>query len=463
MYSSKITNSENPNDPFTIDQLIIDLIGECASYLYFEEYCNFYVCNKAIYKALQSSPQLQMLNMEKNGYPPIKILNKFPFLKGIHIDPAEFNRKYNDTDTADNIKQLRLDALSVTNEFKSRNHDDVIKKFMNTKFINFSEIIELTCYIFGDHESSIWGDNNRYNFGAFCEFLRKFPKVKVLKISGCFFTEEKEYYSLDKMKELLPELQFVAFYNGASDFFRNKLITAHSQTLVRIEYDERTADIDIGAPLKMLKDLTVISPNIQSFERIIKSANNLEKIMVDAQDISDENINQFCTIITSIFLRYSVLNQFYLIMSWKHFITIIECVEKGLAKATKTNHDYIRLIICIMFDEFDLPDLDIIGDYIKRIIKPLSCHWMLKLYLKCKEEWEITEIIIDEQDKNKMIQELRTKYIVNDQNFTDAKFDRCLLMEIIISNKNCKINGYHTIYDRLYKTGCMYPYDCIFR
>eukprot|EP01084_Bolivina_argentea_P255315 429398_1 len=61
--SRENVKSSNKITPLTIDRLPSDLIGECSSYLYIDEYINFMRINRIIYCASNSPITLQKLNI----------------------------------------------------------------------------------------------------------------------------------------------------------------------------------------------------------------------------------------------------------------------------------------------------------------------------------------------------------------------------------------------------------------
>ncbi len=368
--------------------------------------------------------------MIKHGYP--NILNKFPLLKTIYFNPSEFNKKYNNLSVVlNNINKLQLNMYN-------RNYHSEIVTFMNMKCIDFTKITALKLFCVG------WPRRSAYNFNLFCELLRKFPNVNYLHIWSIYFDEIID--TNDMIAQLLPQLKVFTFESDDinANIFRDKLLQTHSKQITHLNYDEPKIGLNSDSIQSLnLQELIVTNPDIDSLSQLIKQSAQLKRVFVDISGgkINNSNNQKIKNIISSLYGKCCKLNEIQLCMVYEYFEKIIGWTEIELSNS-ECEHNYLKIIYEIYYEDSEI-SMDQIELYLIRIINALTLsltkHFMVVFRLYGNMD------TIEMKKKEELINKLKKRCLVFEEITSDTDLDGTY-QRIIVSNKECIINGYQEIF-----------------
>eukprot|EP01083_Nonionella_stella_P297803 1011088_1 len=426
-----------------IDSLPYDLIGECASFLEFDDYICFSKCNRKTYIGCYSPATLQKLTMGNDSMFTAARdfdLNRFPLLTSL----ASSVEVLNDYSVL-HPQQKTLDNLHTLSLFGSFDNDhQTIQTFTGTKWINFKNITHLKCSGFGFGDDLDVGIGLSaafpYSFNSFLDFLSSFRNLKALSLDDITlseFDEENDVnfdrfpnlrsLSVDASQVLSPALRVLA----------KKLFETYAKQLISIRYIPYEYDaIYTEVTFPQLKSAEFNNQNMVSVLKIINNAPHLERLDYAADMEHDEdnmfNVANIKTMIRILFAKCVYWE--YLYISAHHFKigAIMDCMTIALLNGKNIAQEQMTLVLCTnaqMCDE----GINEMHVHISRLITAFALS-KIDDFMFGFHFVESTET----KPFDRYMDKYKDQYLVNVRN-------ECRSM--IISNKTCKINGYTSRWD----------------
>eukprot|EP01083_Nonionella_stella_P242078 844747_1 len=410
----------------TMQSLPSALIGNLASYLYSTDYESFQTVNRTIYIGCNTPNTLRLLDLSQmNDYSQIN-LAKYLHLTHLSITLNAFNSFIlpgNGETVCNRLQKMTLDGAEQSNAD--------ITHFITQNTININNITYLHCSKFGVRQ-------NHFSFDTFTRLLSKFSNIEYLSLNRVVLPSVPQTPS--SLLQLLPHLQAFSWVNCRLADFLIQILTAFGSKLKTLKLsDTSLASLPAHVTFSHLQELLMVSPQIATFDRILKTAKSLRKIVFPFYQ--NNQTNTAFPMQTSIqrLLTTQPLLEFIAIhcTCFSAFDTTCNGIEHGLYNREHKNK-YIKLNM----DLFLVGDIDITT--YKRIL-----FMIVKITNQLRTlDVEHFMIIITAKrvltTKYKTHKWMRKEFSVFEQKHSDMRVyhgTRDFDYYIIVSNVGCAING----------------------
>eukprot|EP01083_Nonionella_stella_P046673 124959_1 len=308
-----------------LHQLPRSIIGYTASFLSQSNFITFSLSARSIYLGCNLPNTLQTLRIAQHTNYSCINLASFPSLKCLCIDPMKAVQAGNmrfDSPNFNQVTALRLEA---------NDQREWVQPFLNQNIVNCENITTLYCKGFGSREFNMTGKE-------FLSLLTAFPNLTNLWMSRTRITGD---ISAQDIADLCPGIvSFSSYYhtNLISDLVK---IFAPQLKCLALE-QPRQNDFDFcDTQFGKLEELFFFGPNNKSCNGVVKSDHkslNVKKIcLMYWQDwMSDDGIKDD---IANIMEKCRFLNHIcIMIKQIRHFGSILDGIERGLLaiKMSKT-------------------------------------------------------------------------------------------------------------------------------
>eukprot|EP01083_Nonionella_stella_P185416 675978_1 len=402
----------------TLSRLPRAIIGHTASFLEPYDYIDFSMSNRSIYLGCNSPNLLHALNVTDITDCLCIDLSSFPSIKTLSIDPSEFN-----TYSCNSPHLTQITTLSLLANKKV----GWIEHFLNQKIIDYDTVRVLWCSQFGDLDNDLDMESNE-----FLKLLASFPNLNHIKMSNVFLTRD---ITAQDIATVCPNIIGLGV-NGGCGQLNNDLITLFARKLKYLsctEIDE-TDEMDFDTvSFDTLEELQMMTPSYRSFHSIIKSASNLRKIFVrtESKGASDGFMGNgdIKRAMNKLIVKCPRLKYICLAVKCKHFCSVLEGIECGLFETKNQRRSRAEMRIYVNVYGADVK-IDHFALNVGRIINSLDSStttdfmFIWKLRDLCSKKFE------------KML-----KHMCNISKHTRIWGSRNA-QKFIITNRNCKINGY---------------------
>eukprot|EP01083_Nonionella_stella_P034083 93312_1 len=425
-----MTNTANPQ--ISMDAMPSAMIGECASYLPLTDYLYFAKCSRKTYIGCNSPSTLRTLPLALPiNVKDIKLanLNQFKSLTSLGLDITAFNA-YLEFHPQQNAFR-RLDSLLLFNEYK--NNPDHVDTFLNNNCIPFQNIKTLWCVGFGH-------SLRYYDFASFCRLLSAFPNVTQLKLEAVFLTE---YVQSNGIAELFPNLSTFNFrkcVNESVEELGNQLVSMYSKQMESLRYHESQIEINFSA-FAVLKELYIVDidpANVDSLYRLVSNTSTLERLhfsITPGLQHTLDDINMKNTMI-AFFTKCNNMEAVEVNCDYAMCQQIIKYIEIALFMVN--TRQTLTIVLCLLApnnehgnNETNVEiDREQVYLWLSRLINALDASKIEHFALGFHIEFESETLHFDSN-----MERFKENHLVHVDNN---------LRSVIVSNKNCKINGYRT-------------------
>eukprot|EP01083_Nonionella_stella_P184593 670786_1 len=319
-----------------LHQLPRALIGYTASFLPQMDYVKFAMSNRSIYLGCNSPNLLHDLDLSGKDYSSIN-LEAFPSIKSLHIEPSTvIELPY--TFASPNFKHvntLTLDAHYACGW---------VQQFLNLNIVNCESVTTLDCLDFGSADPEVDMETN-----DFLILLTRFPNLKYIKLSGVFVADDITAQGIANLCSNVVGLHLDGGVGQIED-----LIPLFAKKLKHLSF-ARTDDplIDFNTlSFDALEELQLFSPNNQTFDGIVNSALNVNKILMTQipnephwpsdSTMSNTNIrNGMIKLID----KCQRLKYMCLAIQSTAFCSAMEGIEAGLLKTKRQHRMELKMVI----------------------------------------------------------------------------------------------------------------------
>eukprot|EP01083_Nonionella_stella_P118658 354311_1 len=250
----------------TMQSLPSALIGNLASYLYFTDYESFQTVNRTVYIGCNTPNTLRRLDLSQiNDYSQIN-LAKYLHLTHLSITLNAFNSFIlpgNGETVCNRLQKMTLDGA------KRSNAD--ITHFITQNTININNVTYLRCNKFGVRQ-------HHFSFDTFTRLLSKFSNIEYLSLNRVVLPSVPQTPS--SLLQLLPHLQAFSWVNCRSADFLIQILTTFGSKLKTLKLSNTSlASLPAHVTFSHLQELLMVYPQIATFDRILKTAKYLRRIV----------------------------------------------------------------------------------------------------------------------------------------------------------------------------------------
>ena len=414
--ADKLSETNDKETPIAIDSLPRPVIGECASFLEQRDYMRLSITNRQIHCATNSPNTLKELNLIFWDDDDKIDLNRFVSLKSLNICLKTFSH-YSHRNAFRNLTKLHI-------FHNGYDENRGVQAFIDSNAIPFDQVTNLSLAQFGI-------EHRPYGFTAFCKLLSYFPNVNDLELREIHlsdYNEENEFFHPNA--QILVKLGTLNCYHLGSDpsanLLRNKLLKMYSKQLKSISFNEGNMKIDTHLFPNLIK-LKIDNPNVDSFKSILDTCPNIKDIAVpvsDLQNMKDSIISSFENA-EAISLSYEEENA----------SDLINVCEVGLFRTKQQKRKKLELALQLYSDPE--PTMEQIELHMHRLVSILD--------KSRTENYRITFYFDEEVDKDNhrdaICKSFERTHLAAATTEVDDKGDH----RIVISNKNCQIDGYRGV------------------
>ena len=345
-------------------------------------------------------------------------LELYPSLKNLELEFQHFNKLSLPSTSVlfNQLDALRLDAENCNNE--------ILQKFVKQNHLNLSNVTKLTLCAFEQH----------FDRNLITKLLSKLPRLKELKLLD--FACDIDVNAIRKALLHLNALKIGTEYNLAelNGGVRNKdLVHAFGDKLEFLAFNEK-GDMDYkldsvnfenlqyfdGRHMssKSINDILKTAVNLKKFEMHVSHSMKLSKL----KEIIIKVIND-CKSLD--YLRFDCDKG-----SHRGIVSVLNGIEKGLFQTKQREREQIKVYISAAFSATEEAQSLILN--IERII-----NWLQNPQIKdFMFIWDIGDS--KNIDKELLLKDLKCVGYKTKSTLNDTK--------LIITNNNCKINGYYEMY-----------------
>eukprot|EP01083_Nonionella_stella_P166687 558027_1 len=407
-----------------LDEFPRAIIGYSASFLDQLDYINFSLSNRSTYLGCNSPNTLQELNLKDIlDYSAIN-LTSFPSIRCLHIDPFKtaqsqqrFSVAIDDASIFNQISELRLNAKEKTGW---------VQPFLDQNIVNCDNITALECKRFGSWTSR---PGAKMQGDEFLALLTTFPRLTHLQMNGVRITGG---ITAQDIADVCPKVVGLAVTTADQATVPTHLprtLASQLKYLSLRQGKKKCFDCD-NIAFDKLEELRLWWPDNQSLNAILKSALNLKKVHIKYWEhwmTNDEIQNSIADLISkSTFLRYAGFS-----ITSPRFGDVLEGIEHGLFKIKTQHRTELKLSIMIRNSEWQPNDFTF---KVARVINSLeTCDIDDFMFI-----WEFKG---HNDDKSKLLLDDLRNISKHSKVFQYQYDDKS---QFIITNRNCKINGYQT-------------------
>eukprot|EP01083_Nonionella_stella_P247837 858834_1 len=398
-----------------IDQLPMTIIGYVASFLKQQCYCRFSTSNISIYLGCNSPNVLQKLCLNEAKHYSSTKLALFPSVKTLRIDPSKITEsQQNMRFDSPNFNQVMTLALAA--HYKC----GWVRPFFNRNIVNCHHVTTLNCQFFGSID-------DRMGRNEFLSLLKKFPNVTQLQLHSVEVTQD---VTAQDIAGLCPKLVGLLLANTR---LIGDLVKMFASQLQYLAFYHRTT-LDFGnVVFDQLEELGIFWPRNQLFCDIVKSAFKLKRLYICywKERTSHDQIKKS---ITFVMVQCKCLNYMHFSIGYPkaygvnttQFCSVLEGIECGLLKTKQQQRK--RLKVCIDVAGLGFKSSDFVLN-IGRVINSFCASNVKDFMLIWQFEGVRDNATLDEVFHALCNLSAHIKVIQSEERF-------------IVTNKNCKINGY---------------------
>eukprot|EP01083_Nonionella_stella_P150956 481704_1 len=413
------------------------IIGHTASFLMQSEYVRFTTTNRSIYLGCNlPSNQLQALDLEfeNTGKYASMDLSSFPSVKTLRVAPSKIiASQHRWSFDSPNFNQIRELSLNTGNKPPR----DWAESFFNQNIVNCDTVTSL------EYRQSWSHDHVNMQKKEFLSLLARFPNLATLKLpSGLSIPED---VTPKDIADTCPKLfgLTLSYIRGNPDRITVALVKLFASQLkyLSIFVCKNMGVMDFSdVCFGKLEELRIDRPDRMVFPTILKSAVNLKKLYLrwtfvarmgnDREAIQNDIANLMVKCTSLHFMCFWVGCR-------DDFCSVLDGIASGLVEIKRNNQPKQQLKICfgvnntIFFGENDL----ILG--VSRIVDALKAStvkdfmFIVRVY-NCQND-ELDDIFKNLCDLQRNVFRWDFKII------SGTKIET-----FIITNDNCKINGYRS-------------------
>eukprot|EP01083_Nonionella_stella_P315670 1140917_1 len=408
-----------PTTNVTLSQFPRAIIGHLASFLNQSDYNHFGMSNRFIYLGCNSPNMLQELDLSPFDVAQYSSINlsSFPSVKTLIMDPST---------AIESQLNLSVDSQplnQVTTLWLNANQKcDWVKPFLRQKIVNCANVTTLKCVGIGTDDWTQCMDKDE-----FLTLLREFSNLTEINLTNVGITND---ITAQEIADIHPNVDALIMLGCSSRLSRDltKIFGNQLKHLVLQQYQKNEFDFS-DVSFSKLEELCIGRPGNRVLDSILKSAPNFKKLWLQFWSTDNNgfmNHDDIKKTIGNVMDQCKSLQYMHLAVKNHHFCSILDGIECGLFKIKQQERTKIKILIdlhedqCIEAHKFMLN--------IGRIINALetsSIHDFMFI-------WKLDGI---NKDKVKEIFMNVCNLSANSKVFREKA---C----IIITNENCKINGY---------------------
>ena len=393
-----------------LDQIPKPLIGHISSFLDQWDYFDLSITNSSIYLGCNTPNMLQELKLYDidnftNIYLPI-----YSSIKRLEIEMQHFHQ------TSSISHQPLFNELNTLKLSGTNCNDYMIQRFIENNCLNLANVTKLSCISFAEN----------INTNTLTKLLSLFPNLQCLKLDE-FLCD----IDVNKIKDILPNLIGIHWGDPDQDYSKSKeLIHAFADKLQFLSFveDEHCDYKFSNVNFKKLKHLDGSYLSTNCVMEILQTADNLEEVSIHKS--STMKLNELENIMGKIINTSKSLKYIDYVCQEVGDEAVeyaLNGIEKGLFQTKKRGKKEMK--VCIHAKCSDTQQAQGLVLNIARTI-----NWLEKSKVNdFMFIWDIGED--DSIDKQLILMELK-----------EVGSDIMVVLNksmFIISNKDCKINGYH--------------------
>eukprot|EP01083_Nonionella_stella_P111462 326908_1 len=402
------------------------IIGYTASFLNQLDYINFSMSNRSIYLGCNSPNLLHALDLTKiSDYSSIDLAS-FPSVTNLQIDPSKV--------LSSQPFDLPLFNQVMTLELASTKQRGWVQQFLNTNIIDCDTVTTLDCTYCGspDHDNSANMSQNE-----FLSLLARFSNVMNLKLYCLSATDDITAQDIHNVCPNIVGLYLEDGIDGTrsnSETVNHDLIALFARKLKYLSSERVIGDFDTIA-FDALEELVVIIPDKNSVNGVVQSASNLKKIFVSffgAREFECFGIYPVAIstidikhIITNLFMKCLHLSYMSFALASCYFDSLLEGIECGLLKMKKQHKKELKIEIDIYGSQAESKDFVLSVGRLVNSLETSAINDFMFIWNLCDVDDEtLAQIYSDLSNIS-----VHTKVLQRQHGF-------------VITNPNCKINGY---------------------
>ena len=447
--SNIIRNREQPDPsisslPTTISELPSSLISECGSYLQMEEYFKFSQSCCKINLSLHQHPKLIQCAIT-----PTSKIAKCPRSHSLKIFR---NSEKLIIDTKYFYDNLSFQNQSIWKQNENLKHIELrvgskMSNLLNRELIKQNNVETVSFYNMQYMESAKYAQN----VNAFLQYLLFFPNLKFLKLSRITFNSVANATNpfTEKHRELIKtkgaNITALEIGHGNNEtYFCQAIVDSIGNQLEALNIVQPSIDLS-KIKWNKLDELILYTPTIALLNQILPSAVNLKTAMIICRDSAayklwEENM-----------LKSQKSLELMYVSCGSTVKNVLEGIENSLIRckyiSRKSQRFTIKVsasIIGAIPTQFDnlFASLFRVFDAMKQVNCWKDIRLILVLHGNQKLDINMKEIkeLLEELDA------IKDDYLI-EHGFVEAeRVTHAHSYRVVISNKNCKINGY-SLYD----------------
>ena len=406
-----------------LDKFPLPIIGCVSSWLRQSDYFHFEQVNRFIFIGCNAPNMLTELDFKYGvDYSSIN-LAKYHSLRHLKIDIAKFSRfrwQNRGSCTLNHLQELTLDNYCKK--------DCDIQPFLNQNCIQMDNIKTVRFQCFGG------GAGNTFNSEKFEKLLSAFSNAEYLELCNVFVTNNQ--IDVVKLKKSYPYLKGLSL-SGGGNLRYNEIVKAFAkqlQFLYHVDSAGQRFDLS-GMNFCNLQQVVFRNPTFDRVSNVLKAGKDIEKfcIMPRGFFLTCLPSQQLKVIIPQIF-KCESLQYFKIDVNDGNWAAILEGIENGLFQTKNIKRKQLKLRVTDKLFHVDLENKML---NILRIINML--HYMHELTPSSVQQF----MFILDMDRSMHSQ--RLKKILNESvDVFSSSNVQCNVdgLKIIISNKDCTINGW---------------------
>eukprot|EP01083_Nonionella_stella_P159777 521625_1 len=404
-----------------------DLIQYTASFLDQWDYFDFSFCNKAIYLGCNLSHSLEELNLQFMNNYSSRNLSTFQSIKKLTIE----TNKAIQLEPFDTPNFGQVSALILEGDLRGRGR---VQQFLARNILNCDVVTSLKCDTFTNEE-------------LLCLFTA-FPNVRYLKLSHVRDTSPYRRVRLAQdIYDLYPNLTGLNLEWNRFDpqifAFDTDMIQLFASKLTHLSFAQRSEDCSFDAlRFDKLQELTVNNPSKAALDGILRTATDLKKIAVRTfvheyqgrSGLSFMNTEQMRNTATNIVLKCPSIKYMCFVITIGDFCSILAGIECGLSGIRSRDKNELKIEICLKgANKENTKDFALnVGRVINALELSSIDDFMFILYFKGRKS-------------DGLWQGIYNSLCIGSQHTKVMRYEH----KIVITNQNCKINGYRdTVCDR---------------
>eukprot|EP01083_Nonionella_stella_P172328 591068_1 len=383
-----------PTTNVTLSQFPRAIIGHLASFLNQSDYNHFGMSNRFIYLGCNSPNMLQELDLSPFDVAQYSSINlsSFPSVKTLIMDPSTTIQSQlnlsGDSQPLNQVTTLTLDANQKC---------DWVKPFLRQKIVNYANVTTLKCVDIGTDD---WTE--RMDKDEFLTLLREFSNLTEINLTNVGITND---ITAQEIADIHPNVDALIMLGCSSRLSRDltKIFGNQLKHLVLQQYQKNEFDFS-DVSFSKLEELCIGRPGNRVLDSIL---NDIKKTIGNVMD------------------QCKSLQYMHLAVKNHHFCSILDGIECGLFKIKQQQRTKMKILIDFTGENLEAHKFMLNIGRIINALETSSIHDFMFI-------WKLDGI---NKDKVKEIFMNVCNLSANSKVFREKA---C----IIITNENCKINGY---------------------